>query len=81
MIFTWDRTQEQTNIRMHGINFKVASRVLLDPDCKIVLDEVHSIGEIRYHCYERSGSHFLLVNFTVLDEDLEVIRIIDAWEV
>lgn len=78
MTFKWLPVQEQTNIHKQGINFTEASNALLDPDCRIVLDEEHStLDEIRYHYYGWSGLHFLLVNFTVLNEDLEVIRIID----
>lgn len=81
MIFTWDINKAKENILNHGISFDEAKNVLLDPDVEILLDEEHSdIIEIRYKAIGWSGSHNLCVVFTVLDEDLEVIRIISAWK-
>ena len=39
--FEWDEEKDQTNFAKHGIHFKTAARVFLDPNKLIREDEEH----------------------------------------
>ncbi len=45
--FEWDEEKDQTNFAKHGIHFKTAARVFLDPNKLIREDEEHP-EELRY---------------------------------
>ena len=76
--FNWNKEKNLFNIRKHGIPFKEAATVFLDPHATLVDDAEHSQDEERYivigmskklkmlmvcHCYRGTG---------------EIIRIISA---
>ena len=46
--FEWDEEKEQKNIAKHGIDFKTASHVFLDPNRMEYYDKAHSLDEDRY---------------------------------
>lgn len=58
--FTWDEEKEKINFRKHGIKFKTAMRVFLDPDKLIREDEEHK-GEERYDVIGRAGNILFVV--------------------
>lgn len=45
--FEWDEVQDQRNFTKHGIHFRTAARVFLDPNKLIREDEEHP-QELRY---------------------------------
>ena len=48
MDFEWNTAKEQANRKKHGIDFKTASRVFLDPYV-IEFDDVRAAGELRFN--------------------------------
>ncbi len=73
--FIWDEAKERANIRKHGINFSIASRVFLDPKRKIYVDSEHSKQEERFFCIGKVANRVITVRFTYRQE---MIRIIGA---
>ena len=78
--FNWNREKNLTNIRKHGVPFKEAATVFLDPNATLIPDDAHSDNEDRYivvgmskklkmlmvcHCYRSNNNG-------------EIIRIISA---
>ena len=81
MRLSWDVVKSRTNQRKHGISFDTASRVFLDPlhlsrQGRIVDGEQcwQTIGMVN-------GVVLILVAYTVVDEEEEVLRIISARRV
>ena len=79
--FEWDPNKNVQNIKKHGISFDEAEEVFLHPN-ESFLDELNSIGEIRYRTIGKiTGEKLILVSHTEGrdqgNED-EVIRIISA---
>ena len=72
--FEWDEEKDQKNFAKHGIHFKTAAKVFLDPDKLIREDEEHT-EEFRYNVIGRVGK-VLFVVCTVRNQG--VIRIISA---
>lgn len=73
--FIWGRAKERENVKKHGINFSIASRVFLDPKRKIYVDTKHSKQEERFFCVGKIGNRVITVRFTYRQE---MIRIIGA---
>lgn len=73
--FIWDRTKERENVKKHGVNFSIASRVFLDPKRKIYIDSEHSKQEERFFCIGKVKNRIITVRFTYRQE---MIRIIGA---
>jgi len=71
--FIWDRGKESDNIRKHGINFSVASRVFLDPKRKVYIDSKHSKQEERFFCIGKVGNKIITVRFTYRQERIRII--------
>ena len=72
--FEWDEEKDQINFRKHGIHFKTAARVFLDPNKLIREDEEHP-SEQRYDILGKVG-RVLFVVCTFKEEN--VIRLISA---
>ena len=72
--FEWDEHKDAENFRKHGIHFKTAARVFLDPDKLIREDEEH-LEENRYNNLGKV-KHVLFVVCVFKKENL--IRIISA---
>ena len=72
--FEWDEEKDQKNFTKHGIHFKTAIKVFLDPDKLIREDEEHP-EELRYDIIGRVGK-VLFVVCTLRENG--VIRIISA---
>ena len=73
--FEWDPAKEAENQRKHGVSFREAQLVFLDPKRVIARDVAHSQVEPRFYCFGRLGKGVLSVRFTYRDK---VIRIIGA---
>jgi uncharacterized DUF497 family protein len=60
VVFEWDEEKENLNFRKHGIHFKTAAKVFLDPYKLIRRDEEHS-GEERYNILGKVGKVLFVV--------------------
>lgn len=72
--FEWDEEKEQYNFTKHGIHFKTAIKVFLDPEKLIREDEEHP-EELRYDILGKVGK-VLFVVCTIREEN--TVRIISA---
>ena len=72
--FEWDEKKEELNFRKHGIHFKTAVKVFLDPYKLIREDEEHP-EEIRYNIIGKVGK-ILFVVCAFKDEN--IVRMISA---
>lgn len=72
--FIWDEQKEKINFQKHGIHFKTAMRVFLDPNRLVRFDAEHTQEE-RYDVLGRAGK-VLFVVCTIREEN--TIRLISA---
>lgn len=72
--FEWDEEKDRLNFRKHGIHFKTAVKVFLDPYKLIREDEEHP-GEERYNILGRVGKVLFLV---CAFKDENTVRMISA---
>jgi uncharacterized protein len=72
MDFEWDRSKERANLRKHGINFRTAARVFLDP-YMIEFDDLHTSGEVRFNAIGLVDGRMLFVTCTMRDETVRII--------
>jgi uncharacterized protein len=78
MRFTWNEQKNRTNREKHGISFNTAVQVFLDPLHISRQDRVVD-GEERWQTIGMvNGFLLILVAYTVIDEEEELIRIISA---
>ncbi|HZD47779.1 MAG TPA: BrnT family toxin [Silvibacterium sp.] len=81
MRFIWDDVKNRSNRQKHGISFDTAAQVFLDPLHITHLERIVE-GEARWQTIGRvSGILPILVAYTVIDEEEEVIRLISARKV
>jgi uncharacterized protein len=81
MRLTWDEAKNRSNRRKHGISFDTAARVFLDPLHISRQDRIVE-GEERWQTIGMvDGVLLILVAYTVIEEEDEVIRIISARRV
>lgn len=73
-IFEWDDEKDQINFRKHGLHFKTAAKVFLDPNKLIRVDEEH-FSENRYNVLGRVGRVLFVV---CVFRGEHVIRLISA---
>ena len=72
--FEWDEEKEELNFRKHGIHFKTAVKVFLDP-CKLIREDEEHLEEIRYNIIGKVGKIlFVVCAFT----NENVVRLISA---
>ena len=74
VVFDWDDAKEILNFQKHGIHFKTAAKVFLDPDKLIREDEEH-LQEHRYDVLGKVGKILFVV---CAFRDNNVIRLISA---
>ena len=74
VLFEWDDTKEVLNFQKHGIHFKTAAKVFLDPDKLIREDEEH-LQEQRFDVLSKVGKILFVV---CAFRDNNVIRLISA---
>ena len=72
--FEWDEAKENINFAKHGIRFKTAAKVFLDPNKMIREDEEH-LDENRYNILGKVGKVLFVV--CVFKKD-NVVRLISA---
>jgi len=46
--FEWDSAKERANRKKHGIGFRTAAKVFLDP-CAIEFEDLDAAGELRFN--------------------------------
>ena len=76
--FEWGESENQTNIKKHGISFQEACSVFSDADALIITDEAHSANEDRFVLIGFFYKFNLLVVCHCYRQNEEVVRIISA---
>ncbi len=79
--FDWDDNKAATNLSKHGVDFREAMTVMLDPLAMTFFDDEHSQDEERWISMGRSSHGTLLLvvhTFTVTGSNMALIRIISA---
>jgi uncharacterized protein len=74
MDFEWDSTKELANRKKHGVDFRTAAKVFLDPYL-IEFDDLDNAGELRLKAIGLVDGRMLFVTYTMRDD---VVRIISA---
>ena len=74
MDFEWDSAKEAANRRKHGVDFKTATKVFLDPYA-IEFDDHDATGELRSNAIGMVDGRMLFVTYTMRGD---VVRIISA---
>jgi len=74
MEFEWDSAKDQTNRRKHGVDFRTAAKVFLDP-LVIEFDDLDAIGELRFNAIGLVEGRMLFVTYTIRGD---VVRIVSA---
>ena len=72
--FEWDEEKDRINFEKHGIRFKTAAKVFLDPNILIREDKEHP-EERRYDILDRIGKILFVV---CAFKEQNIIRIISA---
>lgn len=76
MKFTWDPNKAEENLKAHGVDFREAATVFVDPLSTTFPDIDHSVGERRFLIIGLSAlRRVLVVSHT---ETGDTIRIISA---
>ncbi|HEX9471296.1 MAG TPA: BrnT family toxin [Bradyrhizobium sp.] len=74
MVFEWDSAKELANRKKHGVDFRTAAKVFLDPYV-IEFDDLDAAGELRFNAIGLVDGRMLFVTYTMRDD---VVRIISA---
>lgn len=74
MDLEWDNVKEQANRRKHGLDFRTAAKVFLDPFA-IEFDDLDATDELRFNVIGLVDGRMLFVTYTMRGE---VVRIISA---
>jgi uncharacterized protein len=74
MKFEWDGAEEQANLKKHGLNFDLASKVFFDPYV-IDIEDCGIEDELRFNAIGMANGRLLVVTYTKRGA---VIRIISA---
>jgi uncharacterized protein len=74
MDFEWDDAKELANRRKHGVDFRTAARIFLDPYV-IEFDDRDGSGEPRFNAIGLVDGRMLFVTYTTRGD---VVRIISA---
>lgn len=81
MRFEWDDRKNESNLKKHGVDFVLASRVFDDPYCVTEIDRIED-GELRLRTVGEIDGEYLLLVIHLLDTDgeefEEAVRIISA---
>jgi len=77
-LFNWDSDKNLSNIEKHGVPFKEAATIFLDPNAKLFEDKDYVQDEERFNVIGFSENlRLLMVCHCYLDGDA-IIRIISA---
>jgi uncharacterized DUF497 family protein len=74
MNFEWDATKERANRKKHGIDFRTAAKVFVDPHV-IEFDDLNVTGELRFNAIGLVDGRMLFVTYTIRGD---VVRVISA---
>ena len=74
MKFAWHDDKERANIAKHGLDFRIAARVFLDP-LLLEFEDIGDYGENRWNAIGTVEGRVLFVTYT---ERADHIRIISA---
>jgi uncharacterized protein len=74
MDFEWDSAKEQANRRKHGVDFRTAAKVFLDPHV-IEFDDLDTAEELRFNAIGIADGRMLFVSYTIRGK---LVRIISA---
>jgi uncharacterized protein len=74
MDFEWDSAKELANRKKHGIDFRAAARVFLDPYV-VEFDDLDATGELRFNAIGPVDGRMLFVTYAMRGD---VVRIISA---
>ena len=77
-LFNWDKEKNLSNIEKHGVPFKEAATVFLDPNATLLDYKDHSLDEERFSIVGISHNLRLLTVCHCYRHDDTVIRIISA---
>ena len=76
--FEWDRNKNLSNIIKHGVPFKEAATVFLDPYAELLDDDAHSDNEERFIIIGMSEKTNLLIVCHCYRETDGIVRIFSA---
>jgi uncharacterized protein len=74
MDFEWDNAKDKANRKKHGVDFRTAAKVFLDPYV-IEFDDFDAAGELRFSAIGLVDERVLFVSYTMRGD---VLRIISA---
>ena len=74
MDFEWDDAKELANRRKHGVDFRTAARIFLDP-YMIEFDDRDAAGELRFNAIGLVDGRMLFVTYTTRGD---IVRIVSA---
>jgi uncharacterized DUF497 family protein len=74
MDFEWDGAKELANRKKHGLGFRTAAKVFLDPHV-IEFDDLDTTDELRFNAIGLVDGRMLFVTYTMRGT---VVRIISA---
>jgi uncharacterized DUF497 family protein len=74
MDFEWDNAKESANRKKHGVGFRTATKVFLDPYV-IEFDDFTAAGEPRFNAIGLVDDRMLFVTYTMRGD---IVRIISA---
>ena len=73
-VFEWDEEKDRINYTKHGVHFKTAAKVFLDPQ-KLIREDLEHPEELRYDILGRVGKILFVV---CVFKDDNVVRLISA---
>ena len=72
MDFEWDGAKEQANRKKHGVDFRTAAKVFLDPYA-IEFEDRDGVGELRFNAIGMVDSRVLLVSYAMRGDQIRII--------
>jgi uncharacterized protein len=72
MDFEWDSTKELANWKKHGVDFRTAAKVFLDPHV-IEFDDLEVIDELRFNAIGLVDGRMLFVTYTMRGTAVRII--------
>jgi uncharacterized DUF497 family protein len=72
MGFEWDAVKEQANRKKHGIDFRTAAKVFLDPYL-IEFDDRGAAGKLRFNAIGSVEGRMLFVTYTMRGDFIRII--------
>jgi uncharacterized protein len=70
--FEWDSAKEQANRKKHGVDFRTAAKVFLDPHA-IEFDDRDAVGELRFNAIGIVDGRTLFVTYAMPGDRVRII--------